>query len=66
MSKAIWIQKCCQANFLMDGRFFIVKKQLEMHIIVLQDQYIADNFELVLLVGKGDKNAISQSWAYWH
>ena len=50
----------------MDGRFFIVKKQLEMHIIVLQDQYIVDNFELVLLVGKGDKNAISQSWAYWH
>ena len=29
-----------------DGRsIFIVKKQLEMHIIVLQDQYIADNFE---------------------
>ena len=31
--------------------FFIVKKQLEMHIIVLEGQYIADNFELVLPVG---------------
>ena len=46
--------------------FLVVKKWAEMHIIVLQDQYIADNFELVLLVGKGDKNAISQSWAHWH
>ena len=47
--------------------FFIVKKQLEMHIIVLEGQYIADNFEMASCLPSPDaaKNPSAQHPNWW-